>query len=281
MKTCILLTAFALSSYAGFIDPFTSPSLDPSWSVVTYTGPFPRAHGETSPANEFSLSANPGNLRYTLNPMTHSDGFLNGYATTSGVHSCCTHDAGLEISRPLTGDNWVLETRASYFLPFSNGRTFNFDVYFGDGGPDTFQARFLRGRDTGYNNVQFILAEFPGAFPSQTGISYLSAPDYPFSTSANTVVYRLVRSGGVLTAQWSDDDGTSFQTAYSTDLGNALDGLDQRVSIAGLSWFNPAGSYADYDYVSFSDVPEPSSLLLSALALGLLEIKRRRPTSIT
>jgi hypothetical protein len=33
-------------------------------------------------------------------------------------------------------------------------------------------------------------------------------------------------------------------------MGNALDGLEQQVVITGICWFVPAGSYADWDYVS-------------------------------
>jgi hypothetical protein len=36
---------------------------------------------------------------------------------------------------------------------------------------------------------------------------------------------------------------------FSHDLGTQLNGLAQRVAINGLSWYTPAGSYADYDYI--------------------------------
>ncbi len=38
-------------------------------------------------------------------------------------------------------------------------------------------------------------------------------------------------------------------------MGSQLDGLQQRLVIVGLSWFNPVGSYADYDYVSLATPP--------------------------
>jgi hypothetical protein len=53
----------------------------------------------------------------------------------------------------------------------------------------------------------------------------------------------------VLTVYWSDD-GSVWNTAWSYDLGTALDGLEQRAVIAGICWFYPGGSYADWDYIS-------------------------------
>jgi hypothetical protein len=64
-----------------------------------------------------------------------------------------------------------------------------------------------------------------------------------------TLHFQLMRAGGVLTALWSTD-GTNWNTAFSHDMGTQLNGLNQRVVISGLSWFNTGGSYADYDYVS-------------------------------
>jgi hypothetical protein len=259
---------------ASFIDEFNSTTLDPAWTVIPYSGSIPRAHGNTGPANSFSLTATPGRLRYTLNPMTHGDGFINGYQTTTGVHSCCTHDAGLEISRPLSGDHWLLEFKADYFMPFSNGRALNLDVYFGSGGTGTYLARFGRGRDTGTNDFRTTLDQLSGPFPSLTPLGYRLEQT---SGDINTVIYQLIRNGGNLSARWSEDNGATWIEGYSVDLSGALGSLEQRVSFSGLSWFNPAGSYADYDYVSFNDVPEPATgLMVLAGLFGAAAWRRRR-----
>lgn len=241
---------------AQFIDDFSGPGLDPAWQVVAYTGPFPRAHGFTSPANDFSVTANPGHLRYVLQPMTHADGFFLGYPTTAGYHSCCTHDPGLELHRTFSGDQWALEAKGSVFLPFTNGRAFELRVYFGDGTAPTYLANFIRGRDVNQNYIELSLHQktgsglddrvalvrtFPGSYPAFFPI--FGGPDL------TTVYWRLQRSGGLLSSQWSLD-GTSWTTAFSYDLGSQLDGLDQRVVVTGASWFNTAGSYADWDYVA-------------------------------
>ena len=243
----------------GFAEDFSAATLDPAWTVVqTFPGGTPRAHGFTSPANEFSLTANPGHLRYSLNHMTHGDGFVNGYQTTFGEHSCCIHDPGLELHRTFGGTDWLLETKVSYHMPFANGRGLDLRVYFGDGGPGTFFARLLRGRDVHpFNAVLLLLQEQTGTTVSSLTVREVTQVDLPgFDGTDTTHFFRLERAGGVLTALFSDD-GVTWNTAWVHDFGTALDGLDQRVVVTGLSWFVPAGSYADYDYINVTPTVVP------------------------
>jgi hypothetical protein len=241
---------------AQFFDDFSSPTLDPAWTVVqTWPGGVPRAHGFTQPGNHYSLTDNPGYLRYGLDPMTHWDGFLNGYTTISGYHSCCTHDAGLEIHRAFSGDNWRFEVGGIFHLPFTNGRAFAVRLYFGTGAVPTYWVHLHRIADVHANEVRLQLSEKTGpALGDQNSLEildpngawYYGTNNYP---TPAPLFFRVERAGGVLTAYWSDD-GVAWNTAWSHDLGSALDGLDQRVVISGLSWFNTGGSYADYDYIS-------------------------------
>jgi hypothetical protein len=68
-----------------FFDDFDSPTLDPAWQVVEYHGPF--VYGYPPPANRYSFTDNPGFLSYSLTPMTHFDGFMNGYQLSHRFHS--------------------------------------------------------------------------------------------------------------------------------------------------------------------------------------------------
>src|SRR5688572_6349378 len=144
----------------GFNEQFNSPTLDPAWTVVqTWPGGAPRAHGFTQPGNRYSLTDNPGFLRYSLDPMTHFDGFLNGYATTFSYHSCCNHDAGLEIHRAFSGNNWRFEAGGNFFLPFTNGRSFGIRIYFGTGAVPTYRVDLRRSADVNQNTVGLHLVE--------------------------------------------------------------------------------------------------------------------------
>jgi hypothetical protein len=251
----VLAGALALPGVAragGFSDEFSSPVLDPGWTVVN----------EMGFNNRYSLTDNPGHLRYSLDAMTHDDGYLNGYQPTTGYHSCCTHVAGMELQRSFTGGDWTFDTKVDYFMPFANGRRLGPRIYFGGGGPGTFYVVFERGRDVHpFNGLVIRLVEkFGPTLNDQTTLEQHVVDLGGFGPPESTHYFRLERAGGVLTAKFSDD-GVTWTTAWSRDLGSQLDGLDQRVVIAGLSWFVPAGSYADYDYVRVDPVRFPQHFL--------------------
>lgn len=233
-----------------FDEEFDSSSLDPAWQVIEFTGA--RVYGYTEPANHVSLTANPGHLRYYLDRMTHYDGFLNNYQTTRGYHSCCDHDPGLELHRLFSGDAWTLDVKASYYMPFSNGRYEDLRVYFGDGGPGTYYLDAMRWRDgpwpSGTPETQpllFMLRHKTGPnLPDYETLDAIFGPPSP----SDTYYFRVERNRGSLTVKWSAD-GSAWTTAFTRDLGMQLTGLSQRVVLTGLSWYTPAGSYADYDYI--------------------------------
>ncbi|MFQ6114665.1 MAG: FlgD immunoglobulin-like domain containing protein [bacterium] len=248
----LLQLALRSEAKAQFFEDFSSPTLNAAWEVRAYTGPFPRSHGLISPANHHSLIDNPGHLCYFLDPMTHGDGYLNNYQTTFGFHSCCNHDAGLELHRTFSGDHWLFEAKADYFMPFANGRDLDVCIYFGDGGANTFSVFFIRFRDVNQNWLRVRLAENVGPGPYRWGGTALEevTENFDLFGPSNTSFYfRLERSQNVLTAAWSAD-GANWNTGFTRDMGNQLDGLEQRVVVTGASWFVPAGSYADYDYIS-------------------------------
>jgi len=125
----------------GWAEEFTSSTLGPDWNVIVAEG------------NSYSLTAAPGSLRYQLSTSnrTHYEGFLNGYVDST-EYSCCNHDPGLEIWRPIAGERWLLEARVTYYLPYANGRRLAMRVYFGEGAAmgyadSTFFVEAARGRD--------------------------------------------------------------------------------------------------------------------------------------
>ena len=249
----LIVFAWAGTAQAqGLDEQFTSPVLDPAWTVV----PGVRvASGFPPPANDSSLLANPGHLRYTLNPMTHGDGFVNGYQPTFAEHSCCIHDAGLELHRTFGGTDWLLDAKASYHMPFTNGRQLDLRVYFGNGGPGTFFVRLWRVADVNQNDLHVLLMEQTGTAVSS--LTVLEIATVPLGGATDTThFFRLERAGGVLTPTLSDD-GVTWNPTWSHDFGSALDGLEQRIVITGLSWFNSAGSYADYDYITVTPTSIP------------------------
>ncbi|MBN1136152.1 MAG: cadherin-like domain-containing protein [Anaerolineae bacterium] len=237
---------------SGFCDDFDSPTLDPAWQVVEFTGT--RVYGYTSPANHISLADNPGHLRYYVDAMTYPWGFLNDYQVYVPYYN---YDFGLELHRPFSGEHWRFETKADYYLPYNNGRGLNVHIYFGDGGANTFVVEFQRYRDVAgsSNSVGIgLLEKFGPTFADLTTLESYTIYEDIYGPPASTYFYRLERDGSILTASWSPD-GVAWTQAFSRDMGSQLDGLEQRVVIVGLSWFNPVGSYADYDYACLAALP--------------------------
>lgn len=240
-----------LAAQAGFMDPFTG-AIDPSWQVFTSSNP--------APTNHTSLTANPGNLRYSLDPLTDSHGFELNMQSSGGSSS------GLDLRHAVNGTGWTIETKADYFLPVSNGRHFAMSVYFGDGSDGTYRLAVRRGRDVNQNYLDFYVGLHSGGIAFQNRVTQ-AALDFDLAGPDNTQFYeRLSRDGNTLRGQYSTD-GFNWITALTYDVPTgALDGLNQTLSLTGGSFVSPAGSYADYDYISIVDnVPEPSAL---SLALG-------------
>lgn len=86
--------------------------------------------------------------------------------------------------------------------------------------------------------------------------------------AVSTYYLRLKRDGGLLT--WSrSTDGVTWDDLFSKDFGTGLNGLDQRVTIVGHSWFNPGGSYADWDYITVAPLDQsPPSISIAHPANG-------------
>jgi hypothetical protein len=234
-----------------FSEEFAAATLDPAWEAVEFTGS--RVYGFPPPANHYSLTDKPGHLRYYVDPMTHPDGFWRGFMTASpGELSCCAHDPGLEIRRGINGEWWLLEGKVDFHMPYANGRGLEVRVYFGDGNPGTWGVRMNHQRDVNQNSFAALLRQ-------QTGTTILDlvqtdgavenlgdgSADEP---ADNTYYLRVERAGSVLSTSWSTD-GSTWTPGWSRDMGVQLNGLTQTVVITGHSWFVPAGSYADWDYV--------------------------------
>jgi hypothetical protein len=204
--------------------------------------------------------------------MTHWEGFLNGYQTLpDGSIGCCALDPGLELHRIFDGTDWVLEAKGTFYLRASNSRNFNFRVYFGDGGVGTYLVDFFRRRDDGSgpgnNDMGVMLRQKTGLNLEyqvsmvllEESIEKLPISPWNDGVAITTYQFRLQRSGGVLAASWSND-GITWTTGWTHDLGTALVGLPQRVVFAGLVWFVPAGSYADWDYVRLTPTTIPVAI---------------------
>jgi hypothetical protein len=210
----LLGIGFTAMAQTSFRDDFSSTTLDPAWTVQAGIG------------TSYSLTANPGYLRYSV------DGSTNNNSDNPAVW----------IYRPFTGTSWTLETRVSYSMPFGNGRQLYLKIPLGDLSQRfNNEIWFWREADQAggvANNCCTYVTFFDGGTGVNVGPMNLDATD--------TYTVRVVRYGQNFTI-WMSPDGLTWTTIASHTYTTAL-GSTQNVLLSGADY---AGTgYADYDYVS-------------------------------
>lgn len=247
----------SLGPASSFAESFSSPILDPAWVVVT---PGRVIAPLALPPNHFSLTERPGYLRYMIDPWTHHDGFFNGFAPTFGEHSCCAHNAGLELQRTFSGTHWRLETKVDFHMPFANGRALELRVYLGDGGVGTLAVAVGRGRDVNINRIHTQLRQQNGTTVSSVvSLKFAEEEFGVFDGPANTAWFRIERIGTQLSASWSLD-GSTWTQDWLYDAGSSLTATEQTVVLSGLMWSFLPLSYADWDYVNVAPSQIPVTI---------------------
>jgi hypothetical protein len=207
-----------------FLDDFSGSTLGPDYSIRPGIG-------------DFSLSENPGFLRYKL----------------AGSTSPNYDNTALWVYRQFSGNDWTFETKVTYSLPFGNGRQLIIRLAFGGlEQRGVNEVQFIRTRDIGDTG------ELDASF-TEGGVGNGVVLQKP-PNAADTYVVRIIRRIQDVSIQLSPD-GTSFTTVgqrtYSTPLGNLQTVLFSGANFAGTG-------FADYDYVSVNG----SSQVGAALSTG-------------
>lgn len=229
-------------AHTDFTEEFDDPTLDPAWQVWKYTGP---NLYETRSFGRYSLTDRPGYLRYYLDASSAE-------AHGSGYHPMFTgwywQYPSLEISRPLYGDHWLLEARATYSLVSgANGRRLTLVIYLDDGPARETRLVIVRNKDIGPESNHLSVHFIDRGTHSENFISQRDTLDLgPF-----TYTYRITRADTLIKVQVSDNDGATYRELLVVTLRPELRGRPQRLALTGGAWFVPAGSYADWDYVRF------------------------------
>lgn len=226
-----------------FNEEFIAPVLDSAWSVFEWRGP--NVYDYPS-FGRYSLTDNPGHLRYYLDSMMEWD-FKQRYVPFfSGWYWIYP---SLEISRPLYGDHWVLEAKVtSSLVDGSNGRSFFLVIIF-----DSEQNR---------ENMLF-LQRYKEIIPEDCGLNVyvynqglridgIVDRTFPsFSLKQLTEFYRITRIDSLVQVAISPD-GIDYRHIFTMALPVDFQNFAQKLILAGNSWFVPAGAYADWDYIRFT-----------------------------
>ncbi len=234
---------------ASWADEFSDTTLDGAWTVWQYTGD--RHNGLTSPANHISLTDNPGALRYSVDPMTHVAEWHDYQPFFDSPYYW--YDPGLSVERALGGEHWALETKADYYLPdVINAAYHEVAVHFDPPGTSGLHCYFDRfsnddvGAGTSTTNNIFYAGCSIGSSNVGDGWSEWAGLDTHI-----TRLVRFERDAATLKIRESPD-GTDWTDIVTVTIPDAFTCVGQKVLISGAAWFNPQGSYADYDYVHFS-----------------------------
>jgi len=231
---------------------FSSSELDTAWSVYEWKGP--NVYGYKT-FGRYSLTDNPGNLRYYLDPgMDYS--YRQSYQPTFSSHWYWNYP-GLEISRLICGDQWVLETKVTYsFLDGADSRGTALLIFFNpEQNKETVLKieRFKSFYKKDHYNVNHLKIQLYDKGSIIKENKYCLSPYDTIGVTSYTYFYRIFRTDTLITVEISED-GANYKNVLSGKLRTDLLGIPQQIALAGISWYTPAGSYADWDYIRFRNL---------------------------
>lgn len=226
-----------------FFEDFSSPVLDSSWFVFQWNQPNVYDY---SSFGRYSLTANPGRLRFYLDPSMAEVYIHNSLPAFSGWYWLYP---GLQINRILLGDFWTLEARISYsMIDGAAGRAFDLMICFEPESDRSTSLIISRSKDFGGNKMASQLLDRGEIISSNEDCL---APGDSIRVTNFTYIYRISRNDTLIQAELSNDEGKTYRRVLSGSLRSDLRDLPQLLVLTGNCWFVPAGSYADYDYIRF------------------------------
>jgi len=236
-------------SEISFEEEFTSPVLDPAWSIYEWKGP--NVYGYNS-FGRYSLTDNPGHLRYYLDPIIFWS-YQQSYQPSFSRHWYWWYP-GLEISRPISGNRWILETKVTYSIVDGvNGRYFALVIFFEPGRNKETALMIVRGKDFHKKDHIYFSSLMIRLFDQGSVVSENKnclASEDTIGVTKFTYHYRISRANTLITVELSED-GENYKKVLSGKLKPDLLDIPQQLAITGNSWYVPAGSYADWDYIRF------------------------------
>lgn len=155
---------------------------------------------------------------------------------------------GVLLAHPLSGSDWTIDAKASYYLPEGTGRWLSMSVWLGQPGKRpslageamNFLLGVMRRADSGYNTDIYQFFYYPG---KSTEVN--KPPHYPY--------VRFERRGDTLSGYLSRD-GAAYERVISARIPPGAAGKTQKLVLGGHA-FSTSGSYAEYEYIKLNGKP--------------------------
>lgn len=233
---------------AGFQETFTADTLSKEWNVWSWDHSDVYGNGSFG---RYSLKANPGYLRYSLDPMMH-ESWGRQYIPTWDKWFFCYYPS-LEISRLITGCSYRLDFRADYsMVTGANDRRITVKLVFH---PREKPGDYLLiTRNVGATAIS-LQAVMYNDFAPVSHHSCLAAAD---TVSTRHIPYRfvIIRKDTIFALQ-AAGNGEPLKPIVTVSIPAASPNNEQVLILSGNSWFVPAMSYVDLDYVYYSPIVSP------------------------
>ena len=249
----IKIPAFNANLFDSFREDFNTTSLKPPWFVIHWIQP---SLMDVHDFGRYNLTERLGYLRFYDSPSTYQSDISNFLPLLSP--SFYWIYPGQVISRYLSGHFWRLETKITFGFPGgTQGRSFGFHIKFFNKNDSSGGIGFIRySREhptTDYLRIYLVDSKLQVQYydPKNNWLSPEDTPENP----VGTYYFRFIRRGTFMKAEISYD-GVSYFDAVSGNMHEDFLDAEQRLEIDGGSWFIPARSYMDIDYVYFTVLDE-------------------------
>lgn len=231
-KAEAILSSGERTAMESFAEEFTSATLDTAWKILAWDGP--NVYGFAS-CGRYSLSARPGYLRYEVDPMT----------TIGGNPMFCQYSysywwyPALMLCRMFKGTQWCLEAKGTFHLVTgADNQGLNLQIYF-DPRKDNSPAFDM---STGGDCLEIYQLE-QQEFRETKKLKFIRDTDSPPSYRL-----RITRTDSILTVELARDP-EEYTLVFQRTMNPSFFGPFHELVLSGGSWFTPAGSCADWDYI--------------------------------